>query len=192
MPVTVSYPGIYIEELPSNNFTITPAPTSIAVFIGYTHPFKTKAFKKAVPVFNFTEFERHFGGYVASGVFDGNVALAVRQFYLNGGSDAYVVGLKPQYNVAGSATDVLDPAVTQLDPVAGSVMNPFAEFTKGGDPLVVYGLEPTDLLPLEVSFIPKTGTPTKADIRVTYGSQVEMLRDVEMTEADIKKKVNER
>jgi uncharacterized protein len=192
MPVTVSYPGIYIEELPSNNFTITPAPTSVAVFIGYTHPFKTKDFDKAVQVFNFTEFERAFGGYLASGVFDGNVALAVRQFYLNGGSNAYVVGLKPQYNVAGSATDAVTAADTGVAEITTARMNPSVDFTSGGVSLTVYGLEPTDQLPMEVSFIPKAGTPTKADVRVTYGSQVEMLRDVEMTDASIKSKVNER
>jgi len=40
MPVTPTYPGLYIEELPSSAHTITPAPTSIAAFVGYTHPFK--------------------------------------------------------------------------------------------------------------------------------------------------------
>src|SRR5262245_50211037 len=108
MPIKPTYPGIYIEELPSNNFTITPAPTSITVFIGYTHPFKTKAFGKAVPVFNFTEFERAFGGYIASGDFSGQVALGLRQFFLNGGSDAYVVGLTPNYYDA--AGTLLEPS----------------------------------------------------------------------------------
>ena len=41
MPVTPTYPGVYIEELPSSTHTITAAPTSVTVFIGYTHPFKT-------------------------------------------------------------------------------------------------------------------------------------------------------
>ena len=40
MTVTTSYPGVYIQELPSLVHTITPAPTSIAVFVGYTHPFR--------------------------------------------------------------------------------------------------------------------------------------------------------
>ena len=31
MPVQTSYPGIYIEELPSSAHTITAAPTSITV-----------------------------------------------------------------------------------------------------------------------------------------------------------------
>ena len=33
MPVTVSYPGVYIEEIPSGVRTITGVATSIAVFI---------------------------------------------------------------------------------------------------------------------------------------------------------------
>jgi uncharacterized protein len=186
MPVNPTYPGIYIEELPSTNFTITPAPTSVAVFIGYTHPFKTKAFGKAVPVFNFTEFERAFGGYIASGVFSGQVSLAISQFFLNGGSDAYVVGLKPQYHTVGAPTDVLDPALSSLTevPLAAPVMNPQATFAKGAtDKLVVYGLEPTDQVEMRVAFFPKVGDKT-ADIRVTYGSQVELFRDVDLTDDD--------
>ncbi len=34
MPVAVSYPGVYIEELPSGVRTITGVATSIAAFIG--------------------------------------------------------------------------------------------------------------------------------------------------------------
>jgi phage tail sheath protein FI len=95
MPVNPTYPGIYIEELPSNARTITAAPTSITVFVGYTHPFKTKStnFKKAVQIFNFTDYENEFGGLYRSGLVRADVADAVNQFFLNGGSVAYVVGL---------------------------------------------------------------------------------------------------
>jgi len=77
MPVTPTYPGIYIEELPSNAHTIVAAPTSITVFIGQTHPFKTRQFSKPVLLFGFAGYEREFGGLFASGVVDNNVALAV-------------------------------------------------------------------------------------------------------------------
>src|SRR5438132_167084 len=97
MPVTPTYPGIYIEELPSNARTITPAPTSVTVFIGYTHPFKTRNFKQAVEIFSYDDYEREFGGLYVSNVLDANVAHAVNQFFLNGGSDAWVVGLPAQY-----------------------------------------------------------------------------------------------
>ena len=41
MPITPTYPGVYIEELPSTSHTILAAPTSITAFVGYTHPLKT-------------------------------------------------------------------------------------------------------------------------------------------------------
>ena len=99
MPVTTSYPGLYIEELPLNAHSISAAPTSIAAFVGYSHPYLTKNFGKAVRIFSFTDFEREFGGLFASGLVDPNLGRAVNQFFLNGGSDAYVVGLEPKlYN----------------------------------------------------------------------------------------------
>src|SRR5580704_3870316 len=102
MAITPTFPGIYIEELPSSAHTITAAPTSIAVFLGYSHPFKTlKAnFGKPIELFSFTDYERWFGGFFRSSVFDGeadsfaDLAQAVNQFFLNGGSDAFVVGLE--------------------------------------------------------------------------------------------------
>ena len=36
MPVTPTYPGVYIEEIPSGVRTITGVATSITAFIGYT------------------------------------------------------------------------------------------------------------------------------------------------------------
>src|SRR5258707_15837376 len=115
MPVTTSYPGIYIQELPSSSHSITAAPTNIAVFIGYTHPFKTPPANFDVPVqiFGFTDYQRQFGGYLRSGAFAaagdafafadntaadpttsfGGMAEAVNQFFLNGGTRAYWVAI---------------------------------------------------------------------------------------------------
>ena len=33
--VTPTYPGVYIEELPSSVHTIVGVPTSVAAFVGY-------------------------------------------------------------------------------------------------------------------------------------------------------------
>ena len=101
MPVHTTYPGIYIQELPSSTHTITAAPTSVTVFVGYTHPFKTKAttFNKAIELFSFRDYETWFGGFFRSTIFDnqanlfGDIAQAVNQFFLNGGADAFVIGL---------------------------------------------------------------------------------------------------
>ena len=47
MSSTYTYPGVYIQELPSAVHTITGVATSIAAFVGYTHPWKTSAFNTA-------------------------------------------------------------------------------------------------------------------------------------------------
>src|SRR5271166_4473320 len=100
MPVTTSYPGIYIQELPSSAHTVTAAPTNIAVFIGYTHPLKTSSSITGIPqqIFGFTDYQRTFGSFLRSTVYANNaghfsdMATAVNQFFLNGGTEAYVVG----------------------------------------------------------------------------------------------------
>lgn len=84
MPVIPTYPGVYIEEVPSGVRTITGVATSITAFVGYTAEGPTN---KATRVFNFGDYERTFGGLNR----DSEISYAVQQFFLNGGSDAYVV-----------------------------------------------------------------------------------------------------
>jgi hypothetical protein len=104
MPVNPTYPGIYIQELPSSTHTITAAPTNIAILIGYTHPLKTpkSVWGKAVEIFGFNDYQRQYGGFLRSAAFAaqapqfGDMASAVNQFFLNGGSTAYIVGIVPQ------------------------------------------------------------------------------------------------
>lgn len=86
MPVTPTYPGVYIEELPSGVRTITGVATSITAFIGRAERGPTD---DSVIINNFGDFERRFGGL---GV-DYPMSYAVRDFYLNGGSQAIIVRL---------------------------------------------------------------------------------------------------
>src|ERR1700722_13222412 len=112
MPITPTYPGIYIQELQSNSHAITAAPTSITVFVGYTHPFKTDPanWGKAVEIFSFSDYERDFGGRYTSGVIESHVAYAVNQFFLNGGSTAYIVALEPShYDAFGNSQGAARP-----------------------------------------------------------------------------------
>jgi uncharacterized protein len=167
MPVNPTYPGIYLEELPSSDRTITAAPTSITVFVGYTHPFKTKNFNEAVRIFDFTEYQREFGGFYASGLFQQNVAYAVNQFFLNGGSDAYVIGLKAKYQGSGIAET--DPKKITPSPtsISGIVFTP---------------IEPTDQIPVKVTINNLQNSPADtADITITYNTQVETFRGVKVT-----------
>jgi phage tail sheath protein FI len=181
MPVSTSYPGIYIEEIQSSTHTITAAPTNLAVFVGYSHPFKTTAFNTAVECFSFTDYEAGFGGHFGGQLFSpdpgdpenffGSLPLAVSQFFLNGGTQCYVVGLQAQ--PAGPLT-------------AGSVSLSGITFT---------ALEPTDsTLQMVITITPKPATPSPpisppsapsapvADITITYGlgagAVVEVYRKV--------------
>jgi phage tail sheath protein FI len=83
---TYTYPGVYIEELPSGQHTITGAATSIAAFIGWTNQGPVG---EAVMVESWAEYEAMFGGLIP-GIYLG---YAVYQFFLNGGSQAYIVRL---------------------------------------------------------------------------------------------------
>jgi phage tail sheath protein FI len=84
MPVTTTYPGVYIEELPSSVRTITAVSTSVTAFVGSTlrGPADTP-----VTLTSFTDYERRFGGLTPDSV----LGHAVQQFFLNGGSIAIVV-----------------------------------------------------------------------------------------------------
>ena len=84
MPVVPTYPGVYIEEIPSGVHTITGVATSIAAFIGYTEQGPVDS---PVHIFSFADFERAFGGLTL----DSPLSYAVNQFFENGGSEAYVV-----------------------------------------------------------------------------------------------------
>ena len=86
MPVTPTYPGVYIQEQPSGVRTITGVATSIAAFVGWTARV-TGRDNVAYTVRSFGDYERLFGGLHR----DSHVSYAVQQFFANGGAEARVV-----------------------------------------------------------------------------------------------------
>ena len=186
MTVNPSFPGIYIQEIPSSSHAIVPAPTSIAAFIGYSHPFKTKAFDEAVRLFSFSDYEANFGGLFSSGIVDASVPRAVYQFFLNGGSDAYVVGLQPGlFQNDGSRV----PSHGVLGPGGDTITATLT--TTGPGTIVFTALELTDAVTLTVSVTnvraSRSTTPVaKAvfDVVVTYGTRVETFRNVSLDPLD--------
>jgi phage tail sheath protein FI len=104
MPVTPTYPGVYVEEIPSGAHTITGVSTSVTAFLGTT---KRGPIDRAVRVLGFADFERRFGGLST----DSEMSYAVRQFFANGGSEGWVVRLAGS-SVAASTT--LDSPTTRL------------------------------------------------------------------------------
>jgi len=86
MPSALTYPGVYIEEIPSGVRTITGVATSVAAFIGRA---RRGIVNEPVLINNFGDFERTFGGLWLKST----MSYAVRDFYLNGGSQAVIVRL---------------------------------------------------------------------------------------------------
>ncbi len=84
MPSALSFPGIYIEEIPSGVRTITGVSTSNTAFVDY---FVRGPLNQAVRITSFADFERVFGGVQR----DSEASYAIKQYYLNGGSVAFVV-----------------------------------------------------------------------------------------------------
>src|SRR5438477_8079486 len=84
MPVAISYPGVYIEEVSSGVHTIMGVATSIAAFVDY---FPKGPINRAVRVQSAADFERNFGGLDQLS----ESSYAIQQFFLNGGSEACVV-----------------------------------------------------------------------------------------------------
>src|SRR5688572_7305693 len=96
MPVRPTYPGVYIEEVPSAVRTIVGVATSIAAFID---AFPRGPLNAAVKLFSMGDFEREFGGLDPQS----EAAYGVQQFFLNGGSEAWVVRVAANNPVAASA-----------------------------------------------------------------------------------------
>ena len=175
MPVVTSYPGIYIQELPSNTHTIAAAPTSVTVFVGYVHPFKPSPanFGTALEIFSFSDYERLFGGFFQSAYIDANVPYAVNQFFQNGGSDAIIVGLQPQhyFDHTGASLGAVTAASNTLAVSGTSGI----EFT---------ALEPTDTVSISVTInnVQKDAATnlTIADLSITYGAQTEVYRKISL------------
>ncbi len=194
MTVTTSYPGVYIQELPSLVHSITPAPTSVAVFVGYTHPFATPPanYLAAIQLFSFADYQANFGGFFYSPWLPDYVGQAVYQFFLNGGPTCYVVGLPArEYFEEGQP---IPPSLGPVEVTPASVTVPGGGITfTARQPVGTPALAATPSSPA----VPAVGiqmqvvisnlqssTPSNpndtADIVISYGSTVETYRKVKI------------
>ena len=96
MPSALTYPGVYIEELPSAVRTITGVPTSVTAFVG-------RAWKgpvdEPIRISSFADFERAFGGLWRESA----LSYAVQQFFANGGSQGLIVRVVNRTDAAATA-----------------------------------------------------------------------------------------
>jgi phage tail sheath protein FI len=118
MPVQLAYPGVYVQEVSSGVRTIAGVATSVAAFLGAA---PRGPINKATRIYSFADFERAFGGLSA----DSEMSYAVRQFFINGGTDAWIVRIvknaAPASRTLANLTPITVLTVTALD--AGSSGN---------------------------------------------------------------------
>jgi len=107
MPATLTYPGVYIEEIPSGVRAITGVATSITAFVGRALRGPTDGDEDSpfTVVNSYGDFERTFGGLWLGSA----LGFAVRDFFLNGGSQALIVRCyRPDGANAERATMTID------------------------------------------------------------------------------------
>jgi uncharacterized protein len=113
MPVTPTFPGVYIDELPSAVRTIVGVPTSTAAFVG-TAPRGDVG--DPVHITSFADYQAEFGGLDPGS----DLSYAVYFFYQNGGSEAEVV--RVVHTVDDDATKNAKSAQISVPGAGGSVV----------------------------------------------------------------------
>jgi phage tail sheath protein FI len=114
MPIAPTYPGVYIEEIPSGVRTITGVATSITAFIGRA---VSGPVNEPTIINSFGDYERRFGGLSLLST----MSYAVRDFYLNGGSQAIIVRVVRNGSTARISLPVEATSPPVTSPPAGSL-----------------------------------------------------------------------
>ncbi len=93
MPVSPTYPGVYIEEVLSGVRTIIGVATSITAFIGRA---RRGPVNEPTRIQSFADYERAFGGLWT----ESPMSYAVSHYFLHGGTDALIVRVHKGANAA--------------------------------------------------------------------------------------------
>jgi hypothetical protein len=97
MPVQVSYPGVYIDEQLSGSHAITPVSTSVTAFVGLT---RRGRLGTPTRVTNLAQFQTLYGNDASMG----ELVPQVGQFFLNGGSTAWIMRIADATAAAAAVT----------------------------------------------------------------------------------------
>ena len=93
---TLTYPGVYIQEISSGVRPVEVASTSTPAFVGLAEMGPTDAKR----ITNWTEFQRYFGSFIA----DSQLAHGVLAFFNNGGRQCYIVRVLHKDATAATVT----------------------------------------------------------------------------------------
>lgn len=166
MPVRPTYPGVYVEEIPSGVHTITGVSTSVAAFIG---TFPKGLLDRAVQLFGIQDFEREYGGLDSGS----ETSYGIQQFFLNGGTECFVVRIAdpstgPTPALASSAivTNGLTPAVNMVSAAAGRRIH--------GQPATNPGTW-GDSLRVEIDYAARSAA-TAAETNTLFNATISLIR----------------
>ncbi len=120
MPIAPTYPGVYVEEIPSGVRTITGVATSITAFLGRA---PRGPVSEPTTIFSYADFERQFGGLEL----DYPMSYAVRDFYVNGGSRAIIVRLVHTPDAAAAAQQAVAAAAAAAAAAPGATPDTIAK-----------------------------------------------------------------
>jgi uncharacterized protein len=115
MPVAPTYPGVYLQELPSQFRAITGVATSVAAFVDW---FPRGPLDEAVQVFSWADFERSFGGLHSRS----EASFAVDQFFRNGGTNAWIVRVTNNATILTAATKAGASTTANGDGTGGTAL----------------------------------------------------------------------
>ncbi len=146
MPVTLTYPGVYIEEIPSGVRTIVGVATSITAFIGRA---VRGPVDEPITIHSFGDYDRQFGGLHV----DYPMSYAVRDFYQNGGSQAIIVRLYTADDAKPTKAKINANGL-QIEAVSegswGNALRGRVDLNVSSEVAAKYGLDKADLFNLTV------------------------------------------
>ncbi|MEV7628099.1 phage tail sheath C-terminal domain-containing protein [Actinoplanes sp. NPDC089786] len=124
MAASYGAPGVYIEEQPSGSMPIEGVGTAVAAFVGFTERYDVEQGDPTDPdgvkpqlVTSWPQYERVYGGFVRGAM----LPHAVRGFFENGGSAAYICRI-PNSASNGDGSNGGNPTLTL--PAADNPQNP--------------------------------------------------------------------
>ncbi|MEC4748966.1 phage tail sheath C-terminal domain-containing protein [Methylomicrobium sp. Wu6] len=165
MPVSPTYPGVYIEEIPSGVRTITGVATSITAFIGRA---KRGPVNKATVINSYADYERIFGGLDLNSA----MSYAVRDFYLNGGGQA-IIGRLFQINVGEEPLAVVTVGTLLLAAANegswGNKLRVRVDHNVSADVAAAQGLTVNDLFNITIRDTGTGATETYLNVSVANG-----------------------
>ena len=202
---TYTAPGVYVEEIPSSQKVLTSAPTAVTAFVGFTataptdDPNDPQGLAPRL-VTSWPQFEALYGGFVEGAM----LPLSVYGYFLNGGTQAYIVRV-PNAEPSGKPATLELPAADRVLglPVAVESLEPDADVTvvvqtdDAPDDLegpstftltILEGGEPVETFPNlglggprdAATVVNATSTKVKLEIRLEeetdLSSQLELLR----------------